>query len=106
MTTQAVVLGLGSMFNHSSNPYRQNVAWMRDSQRQVVVYTSLRHIERGEELCISYGGGLWFEDLDADDKGNWVEDGGGVVNGEVGEEGREVQDEEDLGALGRIEVEV
>jgi len=61
--TQAVVFGLGSMFNHSSQ--RQNVGWMRDLEREVVVYRALRDIGEGEELCISYGDHLTFEDADA-----------------------------------------
>lgn len=60
---QAVVFGLGSMFNHSSSD--QNVAWHRDLPGEVVVYTALRDIQLGEELCISYGGNLWFRDADA-----------------------------------------
>ncbi|KAK4496395.1 hypothetical protein PRZ48_012375 [Zasmidium cellare] len=79
-TTQAVVLGLGSMFNHSTQ--HQNVGWTRDLQREVVVYRTLREVQEGEELCISYGGRLTFVD---------VEDGGEGV-----EEVEEV--------LGRIEV--
>jgi uncharacterized protein len=75
--TQAVVFGLGSMFNHSRNP---NVGWIRDIKSSVVVYKSLRDIEEGEELCkilfsylnnlnlillgISYGDRLTFQDTD------------------------------------------
>lgn len=54
------------MFNHSSHPVRQNVAWRRDIHRQVVVYVALRDIEPGEELCISYGK-LWFKDVEESD---------------------------------------
>lgn len=96
--TQAVVLGVGSMFNHST--YYQNVAWQRDVQKQVVVYRTLRDIKAGEELCksqttdcaasrterrlnvselgISYGGSLWFDDADAK-SGSDVEDGDDVL---------------------------
>lgn len=64
MKTQVVVLGLGSMFNHST--YAQNVAWTRDVPNECVTYTALKDIEIGEELCISYGNGrLWFHDADA-----------------------------------------
>lgn len=61
-TTQAVVLGLGSMFNHSSCD--QNVAWDRNLSSQSITYKALRDIEKGEELCINYGR-LWFADADA-----------------------------------------
>lgn len=60
--TQAVVFGLGSMFNHSRQD--QNVGWKRDLQNQLVVYRALRDIKEGEELCISYGDHLTFVDAD------------------------------------------
>ncbi|TKA42441.1 hypothetical protein B0A54_06891 [Friedmanniomyces endolithicus] len=69
--TQAVVFGLGSMFNHSSQ--RQNVGWMRDLEREVVVYKALRDIGQDEELCISYGDHLTFEDADAPLEGGYGE---------------------------------
>ncbi|CAI9630691.1 protein methyltransferase [Alternaria burnsii] len=60
---QAVIFGLGSMFNHSTQ--EQNVGWMRDAQRQIITYRALRDIPAGEELCISYGSHLTFKDADA-----------------------------------------
>ncbi|KAK5041519.1 hypothetical protein LTR13_002186 [Exophiala sideris] len=64
-TTQALALGLGSMFNHSTRA--QNVGWKRNTDTEVIVYTALRDIKAGEELCISYGHArLWFKDADAD----------------------------------------
>lgn len=63
--TQAMALGLGSMFNHSS--LRQNVIWQRDVENGLIVYIAHRDIEAGEELCISYGNArLWFKDSDCD----------------------------------------
>src|SRR6266487_3837210 len=77
---QAIIFGLGSMFNHSSE---QNVVWERDIDRLLVVYKANRDIQAGEELCtplcplaklqltikrkvgISYGSRLWFKDVDA-----------------------------------------
>ena len=59
--TQALALGLGSLFNHSR--LRQNVGWKRDIPNTCIVYTALRDIQAGEELCISYGR-LWFDDAD------------------------------------------
>ena len=76
---QALIFGLGSMFNHSS--LSQNVAWKRDLPRQVVIYTALREILPGEELCISYGGNLWFKDADADAEGEGMETEGEVLGG-------------------------
>ena len=62
VTTQAVVLGLGSMFNHSTR--NQNVGWERNLVSQSITYKTLRDIQKGEELCINYGR-LWFVDADA-----------------------------------------
>ena len=63
--TQAVVFGLGSMFNHSSTC--QNVGWTRDLKDELVVYRALKDIGTDEELCISYGapGQLTFLDAEA-----------------------------------------
>ncbi|PSS27183.1 hypothetical protein M430DRAFT_268437, partial [Amorphotheca resinae ATCC 22711] len=61
-TTQAVVFGLGSMFNHSN--LRQNVGWERDFKNRLITYTALREIKAGEELCISYGPRLTFKDTE------------------------------------------
>lgn len=46
---QAVILGLGSMFNHSAQD--QNVVWERDVERQIITYRALHNIKAGEELC-------------------------------------------------------
>lgn len=76
---QAVIFGLGSMFNHSTQ--NQNIAWERDTDRLIITYRALRDIPAGEELCkpagnfeilkylltelgISYGSHLTFEDTD------------------------------------------
>ncbi|OAL48755.1 SET domain-containing protein [Pyrenochaeta sp. DS3sAY3a] len=59
---QAVIFGLGSMFNHSTQ--EQNITWMRDPKRLCITYRALRDIPAGEELCISYGSHLTFKDAD------------------------------------------
>lgn len=46
---QAVILGLGSMFNHSTQD--QNVIWERDPDRLIITYRALYDIPVGEELC-------------------------------------------------------
>lgn len=76
-TTQAVVFGLGSMFNHSAR--HQNVGWTRDLERQVIVYRALRDIAAGEELCISYGGRLTFVDVEQDSSAVEIEDANDVL---------------------------
>ena len=63
--TQAVALGLGSLFNHSL--LQQNVGWSRDLTGQCIVYKALRDIRAGEELCINYGK-LWFVDADEEQR--------------------------------------
>jgi len=55
------------MFNHTN---MQNVSWERDVEQEVIVYKTLRDIAEGEELCISYGDRLWFEDADVDADGS------------------------------------
>ncbi|EEB08338.1 histone lysine methyltransferase Set7 [Schizosaccharomyces japonicus yFS275] len=58
---QALALGLGSLFNHSRNP---NVCWIKDEDAQVIRYYTIRDIQSDEELCISYGNHVWFEEVD------------------------------------------
>lgn len=89
--TQAIILGLGSMFNHSH--LHQNVGWTRDVAREVVVYRALRDIAAGEELCISYGppGKLTFHDAEAEavrrveeeEERREMESGGGLAGIEL-----------------------
>lgn len=61
--SQAIVLGLGSLFNHSTG--RQNVGFERDLNMQCITYEALRDIQPKEELCINYGR-IWFQDADED----------------------------------------
>jgi len=90
--TQALALGLGSMFNHSTRT--QNVGWKRDTETDCIVYTALRDIQVGEELCISYGSArLWFEDVDIRDQDFPPEDTGGETLAEL-----------ELSGLGEIEL--
>lgn len=50
------------MFNHSL--MGQNVGFMRDLENGLMVYTTLRDIREGEELFITYGANLTFEDVE------------------------------------------
>ena len=80
--TQALALGLGSMFNHSTRD--QNVGWLRDTETDVIVYTALRDIKAGEELCISYGSArLWFPDADAQATSTEAGDNDDDIGGET-----------------------
>jgi SET domain-containing protein len=78
MQTQAVVLGLGSMFNHST--FQQNVGWERYVKNLLVTYTTLRDIKEGEELCISYGPRLTFKDVEEEPLDTSPEDWTEVLN--------------------------
>lgn len=55
---QAVIFGLGSMFNHSTQD--QNVGWIRDHKRLSITYRALRDITAGEELCRWKNVDHWF----------------------------------------------
>jgi hypothetical protein len=77
-TTQAIIFGLGSMFNHST--FQQNVGWERDFRNLLITYTTLRDIKKGEELCISYGPRLTFKDTDPNPNEMTDEDWGQVLN--------------------------
>lgn len=76
--TQAIVLGLGSMFNHSH--INQNVGWERDLANFLITYTTLRDIKEGEELCISYGQRLTFKDTEGETHDDGPEDWTDVLN--------------------------
>jgi SET domain-containing protein len=67
----ALALGLGSMFNHDSQP---NVGFIRDIPNKLIRYVTLRPIAKDEELCISYGNHLWFEDHSQLDKSDSEEE--------------------------------
>jgi SET domain len=57
-----LALGYGSLFNHSRHP---NVSYKVHSADQTIEYTSgFQLIEKGTELCISYGSNLWFDDAE------------------------------------------
>lgn len=50
--TVALVLGYGSLYNHSFRPN----ALYRDDAPRIKVFTALRDIARGEEITINYNG--------------------------------------------------
>ena len=56
-----LALGHGSLFNHSKYP---NVDYRIASDGSCIRYyaSSYRPIAKDEELCISYGSNLWFDD--------------------------------------------
>ena len=60
----ALVLGFGSLYNHS---YKPNADYIRREESQTMDYVALRDIEEGEEITINYNGDLndmspmWFD---------------------------------------------
>jgi SET domain-containing protein len=55
-----LALGHGSLFNHSREP---NVDYRLDSPNLCIrYYSGHKMIHKDEELCIHYGGDLWFDD--------------------------------------------
>ena len=53
---RALVLGLGSLFNHSHPP---NIEYTLDSDRRVFCFTTNRDVRADEQLCVSYGEDWW-----------------------------------------------
>jgi SET domain-containing protein len=60
----AVVLGYGSLYNHSHTP---NAKFVYDLRGKTYNFVALRDIQAGEEICTNYNGDpddhtpLWFE---------------------------------------------
>jgi hypothetical protein len=74
-----LALGDGSLFNHASRP---NVDYRIDSKLLCIRYFAGHSgIKQGQELCISYGAKLWFEDADGDVcSSSSEEDDGGIAS--------------------------
>jgi SET domain-containing protein len=47
----AIVLGWGSMYNHS---YRPNAVYSKDRENFVFLFTALKEIKKGEEITVNY----------------------------------------------------
>lgn len=60
LTSFTALLSLGSLFNHDT--VSPNVSYALDKTKQVIRYTTKRHVDEGEELCIFYGHGVHFGD--------------------------------------------
>lgn len=60
----AIVLGFGSIYNHS---YLPNSVYIRRLEERVMEYVAIRDIEAGEEITVNYNGSpedrspLWFD---------------------------------------------
>ncbi len=52
--TTTVVLGYGSIYNHSKDP---NITWDTDDVRNLFVFKTIKDVKAGEELCSYYGEG-------------------------------------------------
>ena len=57
--TQALSLGLGSMFNHARH---NNVGFVLDKPNHLIRYYATTDVLPDQELCINYGPFLWFDD--------------------------------------------
>ena len=62
------------------------MTWTRDINRDIIAYKAARDVVAGEELCIDYGRGLWFEDVElcCGDDGRRAQEGDGDEEGEGG----------------------
>ena len=49
--TYAVVLGYGSIYNHSNEP---NAEFDTDYENHTMVFSAIRDIKKGEEICTDY----------------------------------------------------
>ena len=49
----AICLGLGSIYNHSWTP---NAMYRYREKDEVLVFTAIKSIKKGEEICTSYNG--------------------------------------------------
>ena len=74
-----LALGHGSLFNHSKYP---NVDYRIAPDGSCIRYyaSSYRPILNGDELCISYGSDLWFDDASDGESGAKSEDGEAEVD--------------------------
>ena len=55
------------------------MGWERNLKSQSIIYTTLRDINPGEELCISYGAHVWFEVKGKEEESERDTDGWDVV---------------------------
>lgn len=58
-TKQVVVLGAGSMYNHSNNA---SAYWVSDEIRRTFKFYANRDIKAGEEIFVYYGGPEYWND--------------------------------------------
>lgn len=49
----AVVLGYGSLMNHS---YKPNAQYVYNYHKKIMVFRAIKHIKKGEEIFINYNG--------------------------------------------------
>ncbi len=51
--TGAIILGYGSIYNHSYNP---NAIYTRDFKNNLLIYVAHKNIYEGEEITVNYNG--------------------------------------------------
>ena len=69
-----VALGHGSLFNHDSK--KPNVDYIIDSNLCCIRYRTLyKEIKSGEELCISYGAKVWWDESQSESESESEDEG-------------------------------
>lgn len=58
-TKQVIVLGYGSLYNHSESP---SAGWYSNSDKKCFCFYAKRDINPGEEIFVWYGGSNYWED--------------------------------------------
>lgn len=49
----AIILGYGSIYNHS---YKPNAEYVRDFENNLLIYKAIKNISAGEEITVNYNG--------------------------------------------------
>lgn len=52
----SLVLGWGSLFNHSNE---HNTEYWHDTDRDLIVFHTIRAVDAGQQLFVNYGGDWW-----------------------------------------------
>ena len=56
---QVVAMGFATYYNHSNTP---NAGWYTDEQNEILVFTTIRQIEKDEEIFTYYGDVNYWND--------------------------------------------
>lgn len=56
---QVIPFGFACIYNHSNNP---NATWETDEENELFIFTAIKDIKKGEEICTYYGGDNYWND--------------------------------------------